>query len=787
MDHLQPTLSRLTRSPAAWLCVGLSVAAGVYLTGRTDAQIQAGETTAAARKAADENESATPGSVDQALYQSDASASEASQINRVGFWPSPFKNKAQATTSTAAKPTTKTGPWSRFKKQPAPTQDPFGDSERTGDDVEDDGSDLTISTRPTADELAPARGASRATRRGTPASRRRLMNYQSSLEQSTAADEPEQAADKTSVPGRRKVVQPQRRLLGKVDTAAADDISAEELQSLFADENTVKKSDSSNQSTARVTETVTADSKVDDVSDVSMDDFEEPAVAESSTAKIADTQADSTEAAIQQVSQGTEAGEKQPEATPEATTSADSDEDLFDLPETPATPSAPEVHDAVPEAEKPTTTPRTTTARTSARQAIAPLTTREFEPAAEEPAAPTVPDTAKVPEAEPTSARSIRTEATHSKTTQPETARTERSRTETTRTKTSRAEINEREVPRRVKPLKPASTPTGRARVDTPDMSTQSRVTRVVDPAEPPQSVALPRTRPGHAAAPVLRKNKSTPVVVHPTTPEDSDESFSEEEVELPIIRPAPRIVPPQLSKPPQPPADEVKEEDYFETPELARREKQREVSRAHHLAKRPESAPTSISKARVPQAAVRASQQARANRPMQVDAPDGWSATKFRTRQYGSPTPTERPTYRTPPSIVEVPADDDEDVEARGDVASEELDEPQFPAPQERDPDEVQPISEAALTRPNAKLHNSLQVIPANSDSPTKLNTAVFAGETPTVETAPVKAQPEVQEPTIIPELARDNQSHWLTWVVITFVAGFAACRLLFRPANAD
>lgn len=302
------------------------------------------------------------------------------------------------------------------------------------------------------------------------------------------------------------------------------------------------------------------------------------------------------------------------------------------------------------------------------------------------------------------------------------------------------------------KPEKAETTP--KPSESTPQRRKPSKVSRPVAPRRAPESPGAKVRVDDLEQAPAGRPRPAARAGVAAVTP-----PVINDKIELPIIRPAPKLV--------QSPSRAI-------DPEVSRTIPRPSPQPAMEEATQPRISEPNIraTKSRIPPL------QALANRPLQVEVPEGWSAATKLIERPQVPRAASSPeahTPATPPQTLGLPP-------------AEAVDEPQFPTlPEERDSDEVHPISEASFLPRNGNQRTPMRIVRADATSPAKLDVPRLQNEPARVETDSVAAQLDRREPVLIPELARETQSPWTTWLLIAFGAGFAICRLLFRSANAE
>ncbi len=99
-----------------------------------------------------------------------------------------------------------------------------------------------------------------------------------------------------------------------------------------------------------------------------------------------------------------------------------------------------------------------------------------------------------------------------------------------------------------------------------------------------------------------------------------------------------------------------------------------------------------------------------------------------------------------------------------------------EFPQGETLDPD-LQPSPRQPVLLGPIEAVNDIQVTTANDDSGLEVQSALFVGHSSSAGQVPARIQDESVEPTVIPELARQNHSPWLWWLVSAFGTGFGLC----------
>lgn len=175
----------------------------------------------------------------------------------------------------------------------------------------------------------------------------------------------------------------------------------------------------------------------------------------------------------------------------------------------------------------------------------------------------------------------------------------------------------------------------------------------------------------------------------------------------------------------------------------------------------------------------VSSSLQSVANRPFQIEPPAGWSASTKPQRQSSS----------TPAMVAnQVPRAIDQSLsraEPLGEVAGQ-LEFP--PLPGDRD-NEMLPINQQPVTIDSIEDSNPVQTTHAQ-ETPQAFDAALFVQEESVPNPEPARIQDSFPEPVVIAELAQQNQSPWLWWMLSAFGAGFGLCLMWciwLRNPNAE
>lgn len=227
----------------------------------------------------------------------------------------------------------------------------------------------------------------------------------------------------------------------------------------------------------------------------------------------------------------------------------------------------------------------------------------------------------------------------------------------------------------------------------------------------------------------------------------------------LPTIRPAPKSISQTTSRPaPQlpsaPTAAPTADEPVFGPPLM---------QSAMHSMRSP----------------VSSSLQSVANRSLQIEPPAGWSATtKPQAQNPGSPS-------RTGEQVPKVIGDSLPRLEPVGEAAGQL----EFPAGASGPGNDTAPTNQQPVTIDSIEDGNSIQTTDAE-ETPKTLDPALFVHEQSAPNLEPARVQDSFPEPVVIAELARQNQSPWLWWMLSAFGAGFGLCLMWcvwFRKANAE
>lgn len=158
------------------------------------------------------------------------------------------------------------------------------------------------------------------------------------------------------------------------------------------------------------------------------------------------------------------------------------------------------------------------------------------------------------------------------------------------------------------------------------------------------------------------------------------------------------------------------------------------------------------------------------ANRPFQIDPPAGWSAATKVPAQNSS---------RLNANGDRLPRETDESL-SRPEPLAEVAGQLQFPAHVNRLgsddlPSDQQPVAIDSIEGDA----NSLQTTGTAQDGTNTLDSALFVQDNSAADQEPAKIEDEFPEPVVSAELAKQNQSPWLWWMVIAFGAGFSVCLL--------
>lgn len=160
----------------------------------------------------------------------------------------------------------------------------------------------------------------------------------------------------------------------------------------------------------------------------------------------------------------------------------------------------------------------------------------------------------------------------------------------------------------------------------------------------------------------------------------------------------------------------------------------------------------------------------AAANRPFQIDPPPGWSATTKVLAQNSN-----RPTTNGGRSTTEI----DESV-SQPEPLREVAEQLQFPAQVNRLgsdnlPSHQQPVAIDSIEGDAIPV----QTTGTAQDGTDTLDSALFVQESSAADQEPAKIQDAEPEPVVSVELAKQNQSPWLWWMMTAFGAGFSVCLL--------